>query len=477
VAPDNPTLGLMLPYTPLHHLLLRAVGVPLVATSGNLSDEPICTDEHEARRRLGHIADCFLVHNRPIERHVDDSVVWLLDGAPQLLRRARGYAPLPVLLPHALPSVLAVGAHLKNTVALSVGRQVFVSQHIGDLETAEALAAFERVIADFLRLYEVEPAAIAHDLHPDYLSTRHAQQMPAPQHIAVQHHHAHLAACLAEHSVEGAALGVTWDGTGYGSDGTIWGGECLRGNAAAAERVAHLRPFCLPGGEAAVREPRRVALALLWELYGEAVFERPDLADLPLLQSFAPAEQRTLAQLLRRGVNAPQTSSAGRLFDGVAALLGLHPRVTFEGQAAIALEYLADPAADAAYQIDITQAAGEPCTLGAVTLPAAPLLLDWAPLIEELLADLRRGDKPGMIATRFHNALTAAIVAVAHAIGEPRIALAGGCFQNRLLAERTAHCLRSEGFTVLLHRQVPPGDGSISLGQVAIAAAHLARQA
>jgi hydrogenase maturation protein HypF len=479
IAPDNPTLGLMLPYTPLHHLLLRAVGVPLVATSGNLSDEPICTDEQEAHRRLGHIADCFLVHNRPIERHVDDSVVWVLDGAPQLLRRARGYAPLPVLLSCSLPPILAVGAHLKNTVALSVERQVFVSQHIGDLETAEALAAFERVIADLLRLYEVTPAAIAHDLHPDYLSTRHAQQMPAPQHIVVQHHHAHLAACLAEQGTEKPALGVIWDGTGYGSDGTIWGGEFLRGNAAAAERVAHLRPFRLPGGEAAVREPRRVALALLWELYGEAVFERPDLTDLPVLQSFTPAERNMLAQLLRRGVNAPQTSSAGRLFDGVAALLGLHARVTFEGQAAIALEYLADPAPapDNLYEVDIKHVSGEPRTLGAVTLPAESLVLDWAPMVEALLADLRRGDKPGMIAARFHNALAAAIVAVAHAVGEPRIALAGGCFQNRLLVERTAHRLRSEGFTVLLHRQVPPGDGSISLGQIAVAAAHLTRQA
>jgi hydrogenase maturation protein HypF len=480
VAPDNPTLGLMLPSTPLHHLLLHAVGVPLVATSGNLSDEPICIDEHDARRRLGQIADSFVVHNRPIERHVDDSIAWLIDGAPQLLRRARGYAPLPVLLPHALPTILAVGAHLKNTVALSVGRQVFLSQHIGDLETAEALDAFERVSADLLRLYEATPDAIAHDQHPDYLSTHHAQQIPAPQHIAVQHHHAHLAACLAEHGATGPALGVTWDGTGYGSDGTIWGGEFLRGDAAGVERVAHLRPFRLPGGEAAVREPRRVALSLLWELYGEAMFEQPDLLDLPALRSFTIAEQRTLTQLLRRGLNAPQTSSAGRLFDGIAALLGLHLRVTFEGQAAIALEYLAEPdaAPDAAYAFDIMhRTADEPRTHGAVTLPAAPLVLDWGPLVEAVLADLRRGSKPGMIAASFHYALAAAIGAVAHVVGEPRVALTGGCFHNRLLTERTAHYLRGEGFSVLLHRQVPPGDGGISLGQVAVAAAHLARQA
>ena len=284
VAPDNPYLGVMLPYTPLHHLLLRETGFPVVATSGNLSDEPICTDEIEAMQRLGHIADVFLVHDRPIARHVDDSVAWIVRGVPRLLRRARGYAPLPVMLKDAAPTILAVGAHLKNTIALSVGRQVFISQHIGDLETPEAMAAFERVIADFLRLYEAQPVAIAHDLHPDYASTRwqversNVQLANVQTSIAVQHHHAHLAACLAENAVDGPALGVTWDGTGYGVDGTIWGGEFLLGDASGFERVAHLRPFRLPGGDAAVKEPRRVALALLWELYGDAALEMDDLA-------------------------------------------------------------------------------------------------------------------------------------------------------------------------------------------------------
>ncbi|HSM23055.1 MAG TPA: carbamoyltransferase HypF, partial [Rubrivivax sp.] len=333
VAPGNPTLGVMLAYTPLHHLLLDAVVArsetghseavarsetghstekighsieALVATSGNLSDEPICTDNEEAVQRLGHIADLFLVHDRPIERHVDDSVAWIVEGQPRLLRRARGYAPLPVLLARPAPTILAVGAHLKNTVALSVGRQVFISQHIGDLETAEALAAFQRVIADFLRLYEAEPVAIAHDMHPDYLSTRWAveererremreSQMPPsedpsfpffpsfPSLVPVQHHHAHLAACLAENGATGPALGVTWDGTGYGLDGTIWGGEFLLGDAADFTRVAHLRPFRLPGGEAAVKAPRRVALALLWELYGEASLGMDELATIRAL--------------------------------------------------------------------------------------------------------------------------------------------------------------------------------------------------
>jgi hydrogenase maturation protein HypF len=452
VAPGNPNLGIMLPYTPLHHLLLRELDFPVVATSGNLSDEPICTDEQEAMQRLGHIAEVFLVHDRPIARHADDSVAWVVLDEPRLLRRARGYAPLPVLLAQDVPTILAVGAHQKSTIALSVNRQVFISQHIGDLETPEALAAFERVIADFLRLYEATPVAIAHDLHPDYLSTRWAQQSSAHL-IPVQHHHAHLAACLAENGVSGPALGVTWDGTGYGLDGTVWGGEFLLGDAAAFTRVAHLRPFRLPGGDTAIHEPRRVALALLWELYGEAALERDDLAP---VRSFRPAERQLLAQMLGRGVNSPVTTSAGRLFDGIAALIGLHQRVSFEGQAAMALEFAADPTVYKAYP-----------------MPLADALLDWQPLVEAALEDLRRGVSPGVIAARFHNALVEALLAVATMVGEKRVALTGGCFQNRLLTERAAQRLSRAGFDVLLHRQVPPNDGGISLGQVAVAAARL----
>ena len=283
----------MLPSTPLHHLLLAAVDAPLVATSGNLSDEPIATDEREAVARLGPIADLFLVHDRPVERHADDSVGWLFGEELQLLRRARGFAPLPVPVATTLPTVLAVGAHLKNVVGLGLGSEVVLSQHVGDLETPEALAAFERVIADLLRLWEAEPVAIAHDLHPDYLSTRWARRAAAGDEsegplppailaaaregrlrlVGVQHHHAHLASCLAENGAQGPALGVTWDGTGYGTDGTVWGGEFLLGDAAGFARVAHLRPFRLPGGDAAVKEPRRPALALLLELFGEAALD------------------------------------------------------------------------------------------------------------------------------------------------------------------------------------------------------------
>ncbi|GBD08465.1 Carbamoyltransferase HypF [Candidatus Thermoflexus japonica] len=473
VAPDNPYLGVMLPYTPLHHLLLRELDFPVVATSGNLTDEPICTDEKEAARRLARVADALLIHNRPIARHVDDSVMILMDGEPRMLRRARGFAPLPILVNRTLPTILAVGGHLKNTIALSVGCQIFLSQHIGDLDTAEALAAFERVIMDFLRLYEAEPVAIAHDLHPDYASTIWAQRAAAgdlPQPlgartplplIPVQHHHAHLVACLADHQAEGPALGVTWDGTGYGLDGTIWGGEFLLGDARGFHRVATLRPFRLPGGEAAIHAPSRVAFALLWELGGDAAVEWDHLAPIRALR---PVERQALARMVARGVNAPLTSSMGRLFDAVAALLDLRQEVTFEGQAAMALEFAADPSETRAYPFPL-------CENPKMEGPA--WILDWEPLLRAILEDLRCGVEREKIAARFHNALVQAIVQVAREIGESRVALSGGCFQNRLLTERAARRLREAGFTVLIHRQIPPNDGGISLGQILIAAAHL----
>lgn len=466
VAPDNPTLGVMLPYMPLQHLLMAELGFPVVATSGNLSDEPICTDEHEALKRLGHMVDGFLVHDRPIQRHVDDSVAWVVAGAPRLLRRARGYAPLPVLLKDEVPPILAVGPHLKNTVSLSVGRQVFISQHIGDLETPEALAAFEHVIADFLRLYEVTPHAIACDLHPDYASTRWAleqEQFRVPL-IAVQHHHAHLAACLAENQVEGQALGIAWDGTGFGTDGAIWGGEFLLGDAAGYERVAHLRPFALPGGDAAVHEPRRIALALLYRVYGEDAFG----LDLAPVRGFSDAERHLLSQMLRRGINAPPTTSMGRLFDGVASLAGLPQTVTFEGQAAIRLEHIADASERGAYPFAMKTE-----MVDGRADARSSMILDWAPMLDALLEDVRHATEASIIAARFHNGLVRAIVDTAQAVGQLRIALTGGCFQNRLLTERAAAALRAEGFDVLLHRLTPPNDGGVSLGQVAVAAARL----
>jgi hydrogenase maturation protein HypF len=457
VAPDNPYLGLMLPYTPLHHLLLDATGFPVVATSGNLSDEPICTDEEEARERLHGIADGFLVHDRPIARHVDDSVAWIVRGRPRLIRRARGYAPAPVRLHREVPPILAVGAHFKNSVALGIGRQVFVSQHIGDMATPQALDAFERVIDDFLELYEVAPAAVAHDAHPDYASTHWARaHLPGTRRFAVQHHHAHLASVLAETGVREPTLGVTWDGTGYGDDGSIWGGEFLLGDCRDYRRVAHLRRFRLPGGEAAVREPCRVALAILDELQDEGLTPP---ADLPPVASFDPNDLPLLFDMIRRGVQAPLTTSAGRLFDAAAAIAGLRQFTDFEGQAAMELEYAAGRETAAPYPLPLRD--------------GDPLVLDWGPLFAALVADVVRGVPSTTMAARFHQALVAGIVAVATAVGCPRVALTGGCFQNRRLVEDTSTALEAAGFEPLLNERVPPNDGGIGLGQVAVAAARL----
>ena len=460
VAPGNPYLGVMLPCAPLLHLLARQLGFPLVATSGNLSEEPICTDNGDAQARLAGIADRFLVHDRPIRRHVDDSVAWVVDGAPRLLRRARGYAPLPLRLPEPVPPLLAVGAQLKNAVAVARGRDVFISQHVGDLETQESQTAFTTVIADLLGFYRIEPVAIAHDLHPDYASTRWAAAAAATlgaavRLVPVQHHHAHLASCLAEHDEAGPALGVIWDGTGLGTDGAIWGGEFLLGDAAARQRVAHLRCFRLPGGDAAVRDPARTALALLHQLELEEAAQR----ELAVLQRIPETKRRVLQRMITEGINAPRTSSMGRLFDGVAALLSLVDVVSFEGEAAMALEFAA---------------ARAPHETGAYPLPlGGDHTLDWRPLLFELLADLRAGATRERVAARFHNALVAAAVHVAERCGCPTIVLSGGCFQNRILAERTPVALRARGLRVLQQRAVPAGDGGIALGQIAIAAARL----
>jgi hydrogenase maturation protein HypF len=436
-----------------------------VATSGNRSDEPICTDEREALSRLAGMADLFLVHDRPIARHVDDSVARVFAGAPRLLRRARGWAPLPVPVREELPVILGVGAHMKTAVALSVGRQVFLSQHIGDLETPEALDAFTRVVADFEKLWGVAPAAVAHDLHPGYASTVFAKRLAAERGIpafAVQHHHAHLASCLAENEAEGPALGVCWDGTGLGTDGTIWGGEFLLGDAKSFERVVHLRPFRLPGGDAAVKEPRRTAFAILFEMLGESALEREDLE---CVRSFPPREREVLATMIRKGVNAPVTTSAGRLFDAVASLLGIAQKTSFEGQSAMALEAAAFEAWGKA------ESGQPPCSFPLVVDPGGSALLDWKPLVSYLLGNLALGVPA--LAAQFHAALADGILAVARHAGVRRVALTGGCFQNKLLTEITAARLEAEGFEALLHGAVPPNDGGIGLGQVLVAADRL----
>jgi hydrogenase maturation protein HypF len=446
----------MLPYTPLHHLLLAEVGFPLVATSGNLSEEPICTDEREALHRLSGVADVFLVHNRPIARHVDDSVVCVAAGRELVLRRARGYAPLPVRLCEEVPPLLAVGGHLKDAVAVAVGRDVFVSQHIGDLETPQAFEAFRKVGDDLARMYDVRPAAVACDLHPDYLSTQFARRSGLPV-VTVQHHHAHVLSCLAENGLQGPVLGVSWDGTGYGPDRTVWGGEFLRVTGAGYERAAHLRTFPLPGGDRAAREPRRSALGLLYDLLGEEVFGR---LDLPPVRAFALKELAVIRTMLTKGVSSPRTSSAGRLFDAVAAVTGVRQVARFEGQAAMELEFALDGVAtDQAYEV------GE----------VRSTVVDWSALVLALLKDVGHGTPVSLISARFHNALVAIIVAVAHLVSETRVVLTGGCFQNRYLLEGAVHRLRAEGFEPYWHRQLPPNDGGIAVGQVLAAAQALAR--
>jgi hydrogenase maturation protein HypF len=500
-APGNPNLGAMLPSNPLHHLLMAELSFPVVATSGNLSDEPICTDEREALERLGGIADVFLVHNRPIVRHVDDSIGRVMLDREMVLRRARGYAPLPIQLRNAecgmrneggrpanakSETVLAVGAHLKNAVALAVGSQVFISQHIGDLETESANNAFRRVIADFEKLYDAKPEIIAADLHPDYLSTKFADELtgragsplPAvvaqgiarPTKVGVQHHVAHVLSCMAENEIAPPALGVSWDGTGYGLDGTIWGGEFFQVADDKVERIAHLRPFRLPGGDKAVREPRRPAIGLLYEIFGEPAFE---MRHLPPFRELSPVESGALKGMLRRKLNSPQTSSMGRLFDAVASLVGLRQQMRHEGQAAMELEFALDGVeTNECYEMPIAaREDARPTTVpnSALCTPHSALILDWAPMIQAILSDVQNCVAIGRISAKFHNALAEAVVAVAKRTGERRVVLSGGCFQNRYLTERTVRRLQADGFQPYWHQRVPPNDGGIALGQVVAA--------
>jgi hydrogenase maturation protein HypF len=469
IAPGNPYLGVMLPYTPLHHLLMVELGFPVVATSGNLSDEPICTDEREAVKRLGGITDLFLVHNRPIVRHVDDSVVRIMMGRELVLRRARGYAPLPVRLKEPAPPLLAVGGHLKNTVALTVGNNIFISQHIGDLETREAFEAFREVIASFRALYNTQPERIVCDMHPDYLSTRYAKDQGTPL-TAVQHHFAHVASCMAENELEGTVLGVAWDGTGYGPDGTIWGGEFLKTDAASFRRAASFRTFRLPGGASAVKEPRRTAAGMLYEIIGDRLFDR---VDLPLLRSFAASERTVLRTMLARGVHSPRTSSAGRLFDAVASIIGLRQRVSFEGQAAMELEFaIGDERTEEAYEFQIVncglriEEAEEIHRQSEIKNSQSAMTIDWEPMISGILEDVRSGVPVARISAKFHNTLAEIIVDVARRVGEERVVLTGGCFQNQYLTERTVRRLETEGLRPYWHQRVPPNDGGIALGQV-----------
>jgi len=453
VAPDNPYLGVMLPYTPLHHLLMKEMAGPIVATSGNRADEPICFDEYEAFERLSDIADFFLVHDRPITRYVDDSILRVMAGREIILRRARGFAPLPVQLAQAAPAILAVGAQQKNCLAITRHDLAFISQHIGDLETLEAQRAFRNTADSLSQLFEFEPAAIACDLHPDYFSSQHAATL-SKKTVAVQHHYAHILACLAENKIAPPVLGVCWDGTGHGLDGTIWGGEFLVLDGDSFERRAHLKTFGLPGGEIAIKEPRRAAAGVLYEIYGGDLFEK---SPVNWRESFNKQERAIISRMLEQKINTPTTSSMGRLFDAVASITGICQYNSFEGQAAMKLEFGAtEIQTDLSYQFDLTQLADRH-------------VIDWRKMIIQILNDVSINLPVGEIAIKFHNTLAEIIVAVAARVDINEVVLTGGCFQNKLLTELAIDKLKANGFAPCWHRLVPPNDGGIALGQVAAA--------
>jgi hydrogenase maturation protein HypF len=436
----------MLPYAPLHHLLLADVGEPLVMTSGNVSDEPIAHEDADALERLAGIADLVLFHDRPIHTRTDDSVLRAVRSRrPLLLRRSRGFVPDALALPvPAARDVLACGAELKSTFCLAKGQRAWVGHHIGDLKTYEVLRAFEAGIEHFERLFAVVPEVIAHDEHPDYLSTRYALGREGVETVAVQHHHAHLAACLAEHGETGRAVGAIYDGSGYGSDGTVWGGELLAGDLRDFERVGHLWPVRLPGGDRAVRQPWRMAVSWLLEAGWDGPLPGPD-----------PRRAQQVAELVRTGLSSPVTTSMGRLFDAVAALCGLRSEVSYEGQAAIELEAAADPLERGAYEL--------PVTAGGV--------LDARPAVLEAARDVARGVAAGIVSARFHSAVANATADAVGRVGLGTAVLSGGVFQNRTLLSATATRLEARGLRVLVPERLPPNDGGISFGQAAVAAA------
>lgn len=450
-AVNNPYLGVMLPYSPLHHILMSYLKIPVIATSGNISEEPICTDENNALEKLKGIADYYLVHNRKILRHVDDSIVRIAAGNDFIIRRARGYAPFPVEIGGQNIPVLAVGAHLKNTVAISKGKNVFISQHIGDLENTEAINAFENVIEDFKSFYQVTPQRIIADLHPNYISTKYAKNTFGDNVHFVQHHYAHVLSCMAENNIDGEVLGVSWDGTGYGTDGTIWGSEFLISNGENFKRVGHIMPFKIPGSEKAIEQVWRLGFSLLYELYGENVIK---MKDLPIINKHCETDLKLILQMIDKNINSPVTTSMGRLFDGVAAIIGIRNYANFEAQAAMELEFAADDYITGDYfDYEIQNIDGVN-------------VINWKKTIEAVINALKIGVDKKIISTKFHNTLAEWIVNIAKPVNLERVVLTGGCFLNKYLLERTINRLEEEKFKVYWHKKVPSGDGGISLGQI-----------
>jgi hydrogenase maturation protein HypF len=459
VSPGNNTIGVMLPYTPLHHLLFA--GAPydaLVMTSGNLSEEPIVTANPEALERLRPLADWFLLHNRDIFMRADDSVVRTFEGVERVLRRSRGFVPQAIDLGMEVAEILACGAELKNTFCLSKGRYAVLSQHIGDMENYETLVFFEETLANLKKLFRVEPRAVAHDLHPQYLSTQFAQRIPELPKIGVQHHHAHVASCMAENGLRGKVIGVALDGTGYGTDGKIWGGEFLVADYSGFERRAHLRYVPLAGGDAAVRQPWRPSLAYLADTFGPGA-EFPELA---LWRDVPETQRRLVRSMIAQAVNTIETSSCGRLFDAVASVIGLRQQISFEGQAAIELETIAADGVADAYPFSL---AGD--------------TVDFRPAIERIVGEVRASIPAPVIAARFHNTVAEAVVEVCRRLRAEerlnRVCLSGGTFQNMKLLARTLAGLQRLDFEVFIHAQIPPNDGGIALGQAVIATEILRR--
>lgn len=445
VAPDTNLLGVMLPYSPLHHLLLHSFGSTVVATSGNWQNEPICIEDDQALTRLNGIADCFLTHNRPILRPLDDSIVRDINGNMTVLRRARGYTPIPITLKTALPDTLAVGGQLKSTLAINHGRQAILSQYLGDLDSEASLRQFQLTLTDLQQFYKSSPTKVMHDLHSGYASSQFANHV-GKETQAVQHHYAHALSCMAEHGLDPPVLGIVWDGSGLGADSTLWGGEFLLITQQGFERFAHFRTFPLPGGVKAIQEPRRAALGVLYEIFSDSVFGRQNLP-------FSKQELNLVHPALVKQINCPHTTSAGRLFDAVASLLGLCQINQYEGQAAMVLENSAATFhSNQQYEFQLSY--------------SIPIVIDWQSTIEQILEDIAQNTLPALIATKFHNTLAEIIIAIAMRAEQKNIVLSGGCFQNALLVENAVDKLKSAGFNVYCHEKVPPNDGGLALGQL-----------
>lgn len=466
IAPDNLYLGVMLPYTPLHHLIIKESGLPLLMTSGNVSDEPMAYKDNEAFARLKGIADYFLVHNREIFMRCDDSVVKVIEDKEMIIRRSRGYAPFPLRLQYAFSKpILACGAFLKNTFCLARGNHAFLSHHIGDLENTGILNSYETAIEHYKRLFSIEPEAIAYDLHPEYLSTKYAiAQNDDIFKIGVQHHHAHIVSCMAENGIHHKVIGVAFDGLGYGDDGNFWGGEFLVADLSGYERAGHLDYVQMPGGEHAIKEPWRMAISYLYHIYGN---------DIHLLHRFNTPKfmkekndkLEILLKMLSQNINSPLTSSMGRLFDGVASLLDLQHSVNYEGQAAVKLESIADECETGHYPFGINANVGRRCSI--------PFIIQWQPVIKKILEDMHHKTASPIISARFHNSILEMVVLVCTMLRNSKgindVVFSGGVFQNNFLLSRLINKLKLQGFTVYSHKKVPCNDGGISLGQAVIA--------